>query len=62
MLLMDALHRCLIHGHEIASWAVVVDAQDDKAGAFYREFGFIEIAKVPKRLFLPMQTIARMFQ
>ncbi|MGB6431508.1 MAG: GNAT family N-acetyltransferase [Candidatus Acidiferrales bacterium] len=61
MLLMDALHRCLILSREIASWTVVVDAKDEKAEAFYKEFGFIDL-KVPRRLFLPMQTIAKMFQ
>jgi hypothetical protein len=62
MLLMDALHRSFLHSQEIASWAVVVDVKDEKAGNFYREFGFIDIPKVPQRLFLPMQTIAKMFR
>ena len=62
MLLMDALHRSLIHSYEIASWAVVVDAKDEKAKTFYQEFGFIDIPKVSGRLFLPIQTIAKMFE
>jgi predicted GNAT family N-acyltransferase len=62
MLLMDALHRSFIHSQEIASWAVLVDAKDEKARNFYQEFGFIDIPRVPNRLFLPTGTIAKMFR
>jgi ribosomal protein S18 acetylase RimI-like enzyme len=61
MLLMDALHRCLINSRQVASWAVIVDAKDDAAIAFYRKYGFIEVPKMPNRLFLPMATVAKMF-
>jgi ribosomal protein S18 acetylase RimI-like enzyme len=61
MLLMDALHRCLINSRQVASWAAIVDAKDDGAIAFYREYGFIEVPKMPNRLFLPMGTVAKMF-
>jgi ribosomal protein S18 acetylase RimI-like enzyme len=62
LLLMDALHRSLAHSREIASWAVVVDAKDEKAVSFYRKYGFIEIPKVSHRLFLPMRTVEAMFR
>jgi ribosomal protein S18 acetylase RimI-like enzyme len=61
MLLMDALHRCLINSRQVASWAVIVDAKDDAAIAFYRQYGFIEVPKMPNRWFLPMATLVRMF-
>ena len=61
MLLMDALHRCLISSRQVASWAAIVDAKDDAASAFYREYGFIEVPKMPNRLFLPMATVAKIF-
>ncbi len=61
MLLMDALHRCLINSRQVASWAVIVDAKDDAAIAFYRQYGFIEVPKTPNRLFLPMATVVKMF-
>jgi ribosomal protein S18 acetylase RimI-like enzyme len=60
-LLMDALHRALVSSEQIASAAVVVDAKDDNAVAFYRKYGFIDLPKVAKRLFLPMGTIAQLF-
>ena len=61
MLLMDALNRCLINSRQVASWAVIVDAKDDVAIAFYKKYGFIQLPKVPNRLFLPMATVAKMF-
>ena len=60
-LLMDALHRALQSSKQIASAAVVVDAKDDQAVAFYRKYGFIDLPKIEKRLFLPMGTIAQLF-
>jgi ribosomal protein S18 acetylase RimI-like enzyme len=61
MLLMDALHRALQSSKQIASAAVVVDAKDDQAVAFYSKYGFIELPKIERRLFLPMGTIAQLF-
>jgi predicted GNAT family N-acyltransferase len=60
-LLMDALHRSLRTSKELASAAVVVDAKDDAASAFYRRYGFIELPAVPRRFFLPIGTVARLF-
>jgi hypothetical protein len=39
---------------------VIVDAKDDSAAAFYKKYGFIELPKTPKRLFLPMATIEKL--
>lgn len=61
MLLMDALYRAFEHSRNIASVAVVVDAIDEKARAFYQSYGFIEIPDHPNRLFLPMKTVAQLF-
>lgn len=61
MLLMDALHRALQSSEQIASAAVVVDAKDDQAVAFYRKYGFIDLSKIERRLFLPMGTVAQLF-
>jgi GNAT superfamily N-acetyltransferase len=60
-LLMDALCRCLDAADEIAAMAVVVDAKDEAASAFYRHFGFIELQQQPRRWFLPMKTVASLF-
>jgi GNAT superfamily N-acetyltransferase len=57
-LLMDALRRSLTHAAEIAAMAVVVDAKDDAAAAFYRHFDFTSLQGNARRLYLPMKTVA----
>lgn len=59
-LLMDALHRSLTHAAQIAAMAVIVDAKDEAAAAFYRHFSFIPLQANPQRLFLPMKTVAQL--
>lgn len=61
-LLMDALYRALQSSRQIASAAVVVDAKDDAAVAFYTKYGFVALPQIPRRLFLPMETIAHLFR
>ena len=61
-LLVDALQRAFTQSSQIAAAAVVVDALDEVAAAFYRHFGFIPLPNQPRRLFLPMKTIADMFK
>ena len=60
ILLTDALKRSLTNSKHVASWAVVVDAKDTVAIAFYKKYGFLEIPATPDRLFLPMETIAKL--
>ena len=60
ILLVDALRRCLHQSRTVASWAVIVDAKDDEVAAFYKKYGFIELPKIPRRLFLPMGTVKKM--
>ena len=42
-LLIDALQRCVRGGREFGARAVVVDAVDSSAAAFYRHFDFVEL-------------------
>jgi ribosomal protein S18 acetylase RimI-like enzyme len=58
---MGALKRALEHGRNIASVAVVVDAIDENARAFYRRYGFIDVSNHTNRLFLLMKTVAQLF-
>jgi ribosomal protein S18 acetylase RimI-like enzyme len=58
---MDALNRCVGVSKQVASAAVIVDAKDERAVAFYKKHGFIELPKIPKRLFLPMATVEELF-
>lgn len=58
-LLMDALRRVLTS--EIAAFAVIVDAKNDKAINFYKNYGFIQFVDNPSKLFLPFSTIIKLF-
>lgn len=51
-LLADALLRT--RNAEIAAYALVVDAKDDLAVAFYLHHGFIAFASQPRTLFFPL--------
>ncbi len=53
-LLADALDRAA-HS-EIAAYALMVDAKDALAAAFYRHHGFIVLPNSPMTLFLPLAT------
>lgn len=56
LLLADAVQRILGAGLSIAVYAIVVDAKDERAATFYREFGFREFPLRPDRLFLLTST------
>jgi predicted GNAT family N-acyltransferase len=60
-LLLDALRRSLEAAAHIAAMAVVVDAKDDVAAAFYRHFSFLPLQEQPRRLFLDMKSVAGLF-
>lgn len=55
-LLADALVRAA--RSEIASFALVVDAKDETAVAFYLHHGFIAMPELPRTLFLPLATVS----
>ena len=54
-LLADALDRAA--RSEIAAFAMMVDAKDEAAAAFYRHHGFIALPDSPLTLFLPLATV-----
>ena len=60
-LLFDAMHRSLESGRATASFALLVDAKDEAARAFYLRYGIEPLVGLPMRLFLPMQDIERDF-
>lgn len=59
-LLADALFKSL--KSEIASFAVIVDALDERARHFYELEGFLHLPDQPRRLFLPMADIENLFK
>lgn len=56
-LLADALDRAA--RAEIAAFALMVDAKDVAAAAFYQHHGFIPLPDAPLTLFLPLATVRR---
>lgn len=54
-LLVNALQRAA--KSEIPAVAMVVDAKDETAAAFYRHFGFMQLADNPLALFLPLASV-----
>lgn len=61
-LLIDALRRSFEHAVSVAAVAIVVDAKDEGAAAFYRHFRFLALQKDPRRLYLPMKTVAQLLE
>lgn len=58
VLLADALQRIVQASQVMAVFAVIVDALNDRAAKFYRQFGFIPMPNQPLKLFLPMDSVA----
>jgi GNAT superfamily N-acetyltransferase len=56
-LLRDALTRSLDLSERVGIHALVVDALDAEARAFYERFGFLPLTNDEMRLFLPMGSI-----
>ena len=56
--LADALRRIAQASQVMAVYTVVVDALNDRAAKFYRQFGFITLLGQRLKLFLPMDTAA----
>jgi GNAT superfamily N-acetyltransferase len=62
LLLNNAMQRAHALQSEIGAAMVLVDAKDDTAVRFYERYGFARVLDDPRRLFIPMTTIARMVQ
>jgi ribosomal protein S18 acetylase RimI-like enzyme len=56
LLLADAIQRIVAASKTVAAFAIVVDAKDGRASAFYRSFGFVPFPSRPDRLFLLTET------
>lgn len=58
-LLMDAIRRVLSAGNYLGIFALIVDAKDNAAKAFYRKYGFVELMDRRFNLFLTVETIKK---
>jgi GNAT superfamily N-acetyltransferase len=54
LLLADAISRILSVAITLAVFAIVVEAKDERAAAFYAGFGFVPFPNRPFRLFIPV--------
>ena len=59
LLLADAIRRILDAARSLAIFAIVVEAKDDRAGTFYRSFGFEVFPNHPHRLFITAAAATR---
>jgi ribosomal protein S18 acetylase RimI-like enzyme len=59
-LLINAIYRRSIRA-DIAAYAVIVDAKDDAAIAFYRHHGFWDLNVQERTLFVPLAQFAKAF-
>lgn len=55
LLLGCAVERCLKASEQVAAYALIVDAKNDDAKAFYVHHGFQTFADLPLSLYLPLK-------
>jgi ribosomal protein S18 acetylase RimI-like enzyme len=60
LLLLDAIRRVVRASTTIAIYAIVADAKNERAQAFYERYGFCVFAGSPRRLFLPLETFEKL--
>lgn len=54
LLIACAVERCLQARQQVAAYALIVDAKDEQAAAFYCHYGFAPCADTPHTLYLPL--------
>lgn len=54
LLVACAVQRCLAAKQQVAAYALLVDAKDERAAAFYRHYGFTPCASQALTLYLPL--------
>ena len=54
LLMGCAVERCLLARQEVAAFALIVDAKDAGAKAFYEHYGFVSCTDMPLTLYLPL--------
>ena len=61
LLLIDATRRALVAAKDLAIYAIVVDAKNERAAEFYRTYGFQPFPLDPDRLFVTAARAAAAF-
>ena len=57
LMLVEAMRRTLAIAEHVGLIGLVVDAKDEMAASFYREFGFVALGEGSNCLFLPLDTL-----
>jgi len=57
LLVAEAVHRTILIADQAGSVGLFVDAKNDRAGDFYKHFGFVSLPGQSKTLFLPLKTL-----
>ncbi len=60
LLLLDAIRRVIWASTTLAVHAIIVDAKNEGAQAFYERYGFRPFTTEPRRLFLPLETFEKL--
>jgi stage V sporulation protein SpoVS len=58
-MLAGAIKRVLRASEALAVHAIVVDAKNDRAKAFYERYGFVAFVDTPNHLYLPLDTVLK---
>lgn len=59
-LLYDALARCLHVAEDLGIAALIIDAKDEKAKAFYSRYEFVALPDQPLTLWLPLPALRKL--
>jgi predicted GNAT family N-acyltransferase len=59
-LIVHALQQAARAAQVVASYAVILDAKNEKVAGLYSALGFVAFKEQPLKLFLPMQTIRQL--
>ncbi|WP_293914556.1 GNAT family N-acetyltransferase [Deinococcus sp.] len=59
-LIVHALRQAVRASEVVASYAVILDAKNEKVAALYRRLGFVAFKDQPLKLMLPMETIRQL--
>ncbi|MBI5103059.1 MAG: GNAT family N-acetyltransferase [Nitrospirae bacterium] len=57
LLVAEAVHRTILIADQSGSIGLFVDAKNDRAGDFYKRYGFVSLAGQDNTLFLPLKTL-----
>jgi GNAT superfamily N-acetyltransferase len=60
-MMINAMERILFVAEHLGIIGFFVDAKDNSAAGYYRQFGFIPLPDSPLELFLPVATIRKAF-